>query len=361
VSREPENARLVTKMKHTLLVIRCLFFFVCVLCGFLVAYAVPEWDAYRWVAVGASACIGALVILIDMMLKGFSIRGLSAATFGMFIGWVASAILSSSPLFDKGDPQFLYLFRIALFVVLSYFGAVIALRGKDEFNFIIPYVRFEPGHTEAPLAILDASALIDGRIVGVCESHFMGYNLVVPSFVIDELHRIADSREAQKRERGRYGMETLNKLRAMPFVNIHVHDCELARGEKLENKLIFVATSLNAKLLTTDYNLAQVAKFHNVEWLNLNTLARSLRAECVVGQHIEVSLVKEGKEPDQAVGYLPDGSMVVVTDGVECIGKQVVAEVQNILPSAGGRMIFANIVPDDADTPDDNENAVKGA
>ena len=348
-------------MKHTLLVIRCIFFFVCVLCGFLVAYAVPEWDAYRWVAVGVGACIGALVILVDMMLKGFSLRGLSAATFGMFLGWLVSAILASSPLFDKGDPQFLYLFRIVLFVVLSYFGAAIALRGKDEFNFIIPYVRFEPQHTEAPLAVLDASALIDGRIVGVCESHFMGYNLVVPSFIIDELHRIADSREPQKRERGRRGIETLNKLRAMPFVNIHTHDCDLTRGEKIENKLIYVSTTLNAKLLTTDFNLAQVAKFHKVEWLNLNTLARSLRAECVIGQHIEVDLVKEGKEADQAVGYLPDGSMVVVTDGGDSIGRQVIAEVQNILPSAGGRMIFASIISDYADTPEDDENGVKGS
>jgi len=348
-------------MKHTLLVIRCLFFFVSVLCGFLVAYAVPEWDAYRWVAVGVAVGIGALVILVDMLLKGFSIRGLSAATFGMFLGWIASALLSSSPLFDKGDPQVVYLFRIALFVILSYFGAAIALRGKDEFNFIIPYVRFEPEHTEAPLAVLDASALIDGRIIGICESHFMGYNLVVPSFIIDELHRIADSREPQKRERGRRGIETLNKLRAMPFVNIHIHDCDLSRGEKVENKLIYVATSLNAKLLTTDFNLAQVAKFHKIEWLNLNTLAKSLRAECVIGQHIEVDLVKEGREPDQAVGYLPDGSMVVVTDGAELIGKQVMAVVQNILPSAGGRMIFANLVADDAEeSPEEDENSVKG-
>ena len=147
----------------------------------------------------------------------------------------------------------------------------------------------------------------------------------------------------------------------MPFVSIHIHDSEVEKSDKLEAKLIFVATSLHAKLLTTDFNLAQVAKFHSIDWLNLNTLARSLRTECVIGQQIEVDLVKEGREADQAVGYLSDGSMVVVTDGAEHIGHQVLAQVQNILPSAGGRMIFASILPDEAgeDTPDDNEKRVK--
>jgi uncharacterized protein YacL len=319
---------------------------------------VPEWDQFRLEAVGIGACIGALVVLVDMLMKGFSLRGLSAAVFGMFLGWVAASLLSSSPLFDQGDPQLLFLFRLALFIILSYVGAVLALRGKDEFSLIIPYVRFEPHHVEAPLVVLDSSALIDGRIVGICESRFMGYGLVIPSFIVDDLHRIADSRDAQKRERGRRGLDTLNKLRSMPFVSIHIHESDV-RQDKIEAKLIYVATALNAKLMTTDYNLAQVAKFHNVDWLNINTLARSLRTECSVGQVIEVDLVKEGRDPEQGVGYLPDGSMVVVSDGSAYIGSTVLAQVQNILPSAGGRMIFAVIAEDDgSDAP---QKAIKNA
>ncbi len=348
-------------MNKTILIIRATFFAVCVLCGYLIAYSIPEWDQSRWVAVGISAALSALVILVDMLLKGFSLRGLSAITFGMFLGWLASAILANSPLFDQGDPELLYLFRIALFLILSYIGAVLALRGKDEFSIIIPYVRFAPQHVDAPLAVVDASALIDGRIVGVCESRFMGFGLVIPTFVIEELHRIADSRDVQRRERGRKGLETLNKLRAMPFLSIHIHDSDVSRQENLEAKLVFVANSLNAKLLTTDYNLAQVAKFHNVEWLNLNTLARCLRTECAVGQRMEVDLVKEGREADQGVGYLSDGSMVVVTGGHDYIGSTALVEVQNILPSAGGRMVFATLVPDsfDEDPPASYQKRVK--
>ncbi|HNX05135.1 MAG TPA: twitching motility protein PilT, partial [Opitutales bacterium] len=195
-------------MKHTLFIIRCVFLLVCVLCGFLVVYAVPEWDSYRWMAVGIATLLGALVILVDMLLKGFSLRGLSAVTFGLFIGWLVAALIAHSPLFDKGDPELLFLFRLTLFLVMSYVGTALALRGKDEFNIVIPYVRFEPQHVEAPLAIVDTSALIDGRIVGICESRFMGYSILVPSFIVDELHHIADSRDVQKRDRGRRGART---------------------------------------------------------------------------------------------------------------------------------------------------------
>ena len=341
-------------MKRTLYIIRSIFFLLCLLCGFLIAYTNPEWPVVTCVVV--AACLGALVVLTDVFLKGFSIRGFSAITFGLFLGWIASVFLASSPLFEKGDPAMLFIFRVTLFVVLSYLGAVLALRSKDEFNLVIPFVRFEPHHIDAPLVVVDASALIDSRVVGVCESRFMGFSMIVPSFVVDELHRLSDARDAQKRERGRRGLDTLNKLRAMPFVDIHVHDSVLERGDKAESKLVYVAKSLNARLLTTDYSLAQVAKFHNVEWLNLNTLARCLRTECAVGQRIEVELVKEGREPEQAVGYLPDGSMVVVTDGAGNIGRQVVAMVQNILPSAGGRMIFASLVADDEDGAPDGES-----
>jgi uncharacterized protein YacL len=352
-------------MKRTLLIIRLVFFLVCLLCGYLVAYVVPEWDAHRWIALGVAGLLGILVILVDLLLKGFSLRGFSAVTFGLFLGWLASALIADSPLFENGDPQLLFLFRLVLFVVLGYVGTALALRGRDEFNLVIPYVRFEPQHVEAPLVVVDTSALIDGRIVGICESRFMGFTILVPGFIIDELHHIADSRDVQKRERGRRGLDTLNKLRAMPYVNIHIHDSELSRGEEIESKIVFVAKSLGARLLTTDYNLAQVAKFHSVEWLNLNMLARSLRTEVAVGMQIEVELVKEGRDAGQAVGYLTDGSMVVVTDGVGAIGRQVLARVQNVLPSAGGRMIFASLLPDDADaeesgdSPDSDQKRVK--
>ncbi len=331
-------------MNQTLIVIRIFFFAICLFCGYLIAYAVPEWDDNRGVALAFAACIGALVILVDVLLKGFSLRGLSAVTFGLFTGWLVATFMSNSPLFESGDPQTLFVARLALFVICSYLGAVIALRGKDEFSLVIPYVRFVPQHVESPLAVVDTSALIDGRIVAVCESKFLGYGLVIPTFVIDELHGIADSRDTQRQERGRRGLEVLNQLRRIPHVQLHIHESDAGDSDRLDAKLIYVARSLKAKVLTTDYNLAQVARFHDVDWLNLNVLAKALRPEVITGEQLEVTLVKEGREPGQGVGYLADGSMVVVSGGRGHLGQTVVAEVQNVLPSAGGKMVFATFL-----------------
>ena len=134
-----------------------------------------------------------MVILIDVFLKGFSLRGLTALTFGLFVGCLFAILISNSPLFENGDPQILFLVRLALFVILMYLGAVIALRGRDGFNLVFPYVRFEPHGVDVPLVVLDTSVLIDGRIIGICESRFMGYTLVIPRLALDELQHIADS------------------------------------------------------------------------------------------------------------------------------------------------------------------------
>ncbi len=331
-------------MHRTILTIRIVFFLLMVGGSFLLAYTIPDWDDQRgWVVFGG-ACLGALVVLVDVMLKGFSLRGLSALTFGLFIGWLAAFFITESPLFEKGDPSMLFIARLVTFPVLMYLGTVIALRGKDEFNLVIPYIRFSPQQVDIPLAVVDTSALIDGRIVGICESKFMGYALVIPRFVIDELSQIADSKDPHRQARGRAGLDTLNRLRKLLHVDLRIHDSELGRGRGSEEKLVFVAQSLKAKLLTTDFNLAQVAEFHNVDWLNITTLARALNPEPVVGECFDISLIKHGKEQGQAVGFLNDGSMVVVNDGHTYIGQEVRVEIQSILPSAGGRLVFAKIL-----------------
>lgn len=328
-------------MGPTLLTIRIFFFLVVLAGSYLLCFTIPEWDEYRGLALFIGGSIGALVILVDILLRGFSLRGLSALTFGLFIGWLMAMFITNSPLFAYGDESTLYIARMALFIIMMYLGAVIALRGKDEFNLVIPYVRFVPQQVDAPLAVVDSSALIDGRVVDICRSKFMGYALVIPSFVVDELHRIADSGDPQRRERGRRGIDALNTLRRMTHIDLRIHQSEVGDREKIDAKIIFLAQSLRARILTTDYNLAQVAEFHNVEWLNLSALMKALRQDLIVGQELTVQLIKPGKERDQAVGYLEDGSMVVVNDGIDSIGKEIEVEIQSILPSSGGKMIFA--------------------
>jgi uncharacterized protein YacL len=330
-------------MGQTLFAIRIFFFLFCVAGSFLVCLAVPEWESHQGLALFIGACIGSLVVLVDIMLKGFSLRGLTALTFGLFMGWLVATFISNSPLFEYGDPEMLYIARLVLFVVLTYLGAVLALRGKDEFHLVIPYMRFVPEQVEAPLAVVDTSALIDGRLVEMARSKFLAYSLVIPRFVLEELHAIADSPEPQRQQRGRRGLETLNELRGMPHVDLRIDQSEVENRNNVDAKIVFLAQTLKAKVITTDYNLAQVAAFHGIDWLNLNRLSKALIPNPLSGDRIEVELVKQGRENGQAVGYLEDGSMVVVNEGVRFIGQTVEAEILSILPSGNGKMIFAQL------------------
>jgi uncharacterized protein YacL len=331
-------------MDKTLLPIRLVFVALCASAGWLVCYTITDWDRYRGVALTVGLCIGLLVVLVDIMLKGFSLRGLSAVTLGIAVGSLIAHLVSVSPLLEQGDDTRIYLVRLALFLVCPYLAIMIALRGKDEFNLIIPYVRFVPHEVDVPLVVVDASVLIDGRIARVCEAGFLTSALVIPRFVLNELRTIADSSEPTRQARGRRGLEVLNELRKLKNIDIRITESDLAKREDADAKLVFLAQSMRAKLLTTDYNLAKMAEFHGVTWLNLNSLAKSLRPELMLGERLDVELVKPGKEEGQAVGYLEDGSMVVVNGARPHLGKRVQAEIISVLPTAGGKMVFARHV-----------------
>jgi uncharacterized protein YacL len=184
---------------------------------------------------------------VDILLKGFSLRGLSALTFGIFTGSLIAFMVSASPLLDEGDPQMIYLVRLALFVICSYLGAVIALRGKDEFNLVIPYVRFVPHEVDVPLVVLDTSALIDGRVVRVCEAQFITAVVIIPQFVIEDLHYIADSRDQARQSKGRRRLESLNALRKIPNLDLRIQESEVGKKQSPDEKLIFIAQSMKAE------------------------------------------------------------------------------------------------------------------
>lgn len=339
-------------MDKTLLSIRLFFIALCAAAGWLVSLTLLAGDKYRITAIVVGFFIGVLVVLVDMMLKGFSLRGLSALTFGIGVGLLIAYLVGASPLLEQRvdaeqpgvDPSVIYLVRLGLFIVCPYLAAVIALRGKDEFNLVIPYVRFVPHEVDVPLVVIDTSVLIDGRIARLCETGFMSAALIIPRFVLDELHAVADSTDQHKQARGRRGLEILGELRKIKNIDIRITESEVAKSQHVDAKLVFLAQSMRAKLLTTDYNLAKLAEFHGVQWLNLNQLAKALRPELLLGETLEVDLVKAGKEDGQAVGFLDDGSMVVVNSAKALIGKRVTAEIISVLPSAGGKMVFARMV-----------------
>lgn len=325
------------------MVIRAVFFCLSLVGGYLICYVTPEWRDGWQHGLFLAGSIAFFVIVVDIFLRGFSLRGLTSLTLGLFVGWLAAKLIASSPIFEYGDQSIIYLMRMALFLILMYLGAVIALRGKDDFHFVIPFVRFVPQEVNVPLLIVDTSALIDGRIVGLCATKFLSHALVIPQFVLDELHRVADSEDPVRRAKGRKGLESLAALKKMTYLDLRIHESDVKRGQTVDDKLIFLAQSLKARLLTTDFNLAKLAEFYGVEWLNLNALVKFLHTEVAVGEQLSVALVRAGKEAGQTIGYLADGSMVVVEDSKNHVGKTVNIEVISVLPSAGGRMIFARL------------------
>jgi uncharacterized protein YacL len=327
-------------MNRTLFPFRLVFVLVCAAAGYLVCYTIQDWDSHRLLATAFGGGLGLLLVLIDMFLKGFSLRGLSALTFGLAIGVFVSHMVSVSPLLEFGDEQAKFLARLGLFLGATYLCTVIALRGKDEFNLVIPYVRFVPHEVDVPLVVVDTSALIDGRIAKICDSGFIPGALVIPRFVLNELQAVADSPEPARRARGRRGLDTLNELRRIKRLDLRIHESEAKRGE-VDAKLVFLATSMKAKLLTVDENLAKLADFHGVVGLHPAELARALQPTYSIGESIDVDLVKAGKDEGQAVGYLPEGSMVVVNDGARFVGQRVRAEIVGVMPSGNGRIIFA--------------------
>jgi uncharacterized protein YacL len=330
-------------MNKNLLGIRLFFLLLSGLTGGLACRYTLGLPSAVWAGAFVGVSIAFFVVALDLIFKGFSLRGFSSVAFGLFLGWLVAKLLVISPLLAGGHGDTFYLVKLSLYLVFMYWGTVLALKAKDDFNFVIPFVRFTAQDMAEGLVVVDASVLMDGRIVGLYSTRFMHGALVVPQFVLDELHRLADSDEPARRARGRKGLDTLNKLKKLPYVDLRVNDMEVQRGQTMDDRLIFLAHSLQARLFTLDYNTVRLAEFNGVNCLNLGALAQVLHAEVAVGDIFELALVKPGKEPHQAVGFLGDGSMVVVDHGRESLGQTVSVEVTSILPSSGGRMIFAQM------------------
>jgi len=294
---------------------------------------------------GVLACLvgGAMLIVIEANLKQVSVRGLTSMVFGLLLGIfmanLVSDIISLLPLDDVIKP----ILRVVLTLVFSYLGAVMALRGKDEFNLIIPYVRFKRQDLKDGVILLDTSAIIDGRASDIFKTGFLAGRLVVPRFILLELQRLADSEDDTKRQRGRRGMEILKTMQKDPVVDVRIHEDDLTGTDSVDSKLVKLSKVMDARICTTDFNLSRIASIQGIEMLNINDLVNAVKPVVFTGEELEIKLLKEGKEANQAIGYLEDGTMVVVSDGRRGLGQTVKVYVTSALQTQAGRMIFAKM------------------
>jgi uncharacterized protein YacL len=287
---------------------------------------------------------GWLMIAIDEMLKGFSLRAFSATTFGLLLGTVVALLIDRSGLFEKVDETTRWLVRLGLFLSFGYIGIVLAMRSnKEDFSLIIPYVRFAPQNKPDNLLLLDTSVVIDGRIADLIEANFIEGLIVLPRFVLKELQQIADSSDPIKRARGRRGLEMLNRIQKNPRNEVKIHDGDFPDEKEVDAKLIRLARNLGAKLYTNDYNLGKIAELQSVNYVNLHDVAKSMRVILLPGEMLSLRIVREGKDKGQGVGYLPDGTMVVVNNGQGVIGQQAEVQVQSLLQTGAGIIVFADL------------------
>jgi uncharacterized protein YacL len=234
-------------------------------------------------------------------------------------------------------------------------GVAFSVSAKEQIAYVFPTISKEPplgmhytGSGYAP-KVLDTNIIIDGRITNIVGTGFVDGPFFVPDFVLGELHHIADSEDNLKRARGRRGLDILNRLKSMEGVDVHILDDyteEEVPYDEVDTRLVRLAEARDAKVLTNDFGVAEIAKLHNVPVLNVNELATALKPVYLPGENFNIALIREGKEPDQAVGYLEDGTMVVVKRAAQMVGKTMAVEVETVLQTSAGKMIFA-VLPDD--------------
>jgi uncharacterized protein YacL len=331
-------------------IIRVLFLAMCTVGGFAVSQVRPEFvvSTNSWIlGMGAGFAFGWLMIAIDELLKGFSLRAFSATTFGLLLGTVVAQLIDHSGLFQHVQEETTrWLIRLSLFLSFGYIGIILAMRSnKEDFSLIIPYVRFAPQNKPDNLLLLDTSTIIDGRIADLIEANFVEGLIVVPRFVLKELQQIADSADPIKRARGRRGLEVLNRIQRNNRNEVKIHDGDFPDEREVDAKLVRLARNLRAKLYTNDHNLGKIAELQSVNHVNLHELAKSMRTVLLPGEVVSMRIVREGKDKGQGVGYLPDGTMVVVNHAQAFVGQTVDAQVQSLLQTGAGVIIFADLKP----------------
>jgi uncharacterized protein YacL len=221
---------------------------------------------------------------------------------------------------------------------------MLAIRSnRDEFAVIIPYVRFRQATVHDTPLLIDSNVIIDGRIPAVCATGFLSSSLVVPRFVLEELQRLADSADPLKRERGRLALERLQRMQLDPNLSITIHETEDDPHMAVDTRLIKIAKMLDARLLTNDASLGAIARLQSVSVLNLNDLTQALRPQLAAGDLLDLALTKEGRDSHQAVGYLSDGTMIVVNHARAHIGKTMPVVVNSALQTSAGRLFFADL------------------
>lgn len=334
-----------------LIILRCVFLLCAGGVSWIINTALTSEDNVNPYAIFAGVMgVAVAAILGDIFVPRKRIDSISAVYFGVLIGillsyilWIAIAPLFVQYLSEENAPLVGNAVRLILGMLLCYVCVSVLIQTKDDFRFLIPYVEFVREVKGFKPLILDTSVVIDGRIADLVNTGVFDNQLIMPRFALSELQAIADSSDKLRRVRGRRGLDVLNRMRADDNVDLMIFDRELPElaGQTVDLKLVLLAKHLEGKVVTGDFNLNKVAKLHNVPVINLNEISNSLRPVFLPDETFAVKIIKPGEGPEQGIGYLDDGTMVVVEGARNRIGQELDVRVTSTLQTNAGKMIFA--------------------
>ncbi len=338
-------------------VLRALFILLMGAVSFLAIANDPQQSQHGFLLMVASLAFAAVLVAVDVLLTRKSLAALSGAFLGLLVGMVfafalgliVDMIVGVFFQVSKSDQGYTEIapmveaIKLMLGIVCCFVTISLVLQTKDDFRFVVPYVEFARQTRGARPLILDTSVIIDGRIADICDTRIIDSAIIIPRFVLQELQTIADSADKLKRNRGRRGLDMLNKLQTNDKVEIRISDTRLPsidETEDVDQKLVALAKKLDGRVVTNDYNLNKIAQIRGVDVININDLANALKPVVMPGETLSVRIIKPGEEPGQGVGYLEDGTMVVAEACRERLNEEVTLTVTSVLQTSAGRMIF---------------------
>ncbi|GAA0503304.1 PIN/TRAM domain-containing protein [Salinibacillus aidingensis] len=289
---------------------------------------------------------------VEETLVKVPVTDLLFGSIGLIIGLII-ALLVNRPIQDIEIQLVSQVIPIFLTVILGYLGFQVGFKRRNEFTNLLANAKKEKRKTgeeeedtsgaflNSKPKILDTSVIIDGRIADICQTKFLEGTIVIPQFVLEELQHIADSSDVLKRNRGRRGLDVLNRMQKDLPVDVQIYEGDFEDIHEVDSKLVKLAKTFQGILVTNDFNLNKVCEFQNVEVLNINDLANAVKPVVLPGEELSVHVIKDGKEDKQGVAYLDDGTMIVVEEGQNYIGKTIEVIVTSVLQTSAGRMIFA--------------------
>lgn len=304
--------------------------------------------------VGLGAVLGLLLIGFDLLFKRFNLRSFNVAILGLFFGYlmgqalvlILSAILKISAASIHLNPQVLEVVQIALFLFGIYLGTLMTIRSSDELSVSIPFVRFSSTAQKKKDLVIDGSVVSDARIIDLASSGIVDQHLILPRFLIKELYIQAESQDEATRHKAKRALEIVKKLEALPELGLRFNDTDFLDVKDPMGKMVRLARLLDANIVTADISRVQTAAIEGVRIINLHVLSNALKPLMQAGEHIKIKIQRYGKEPRQGVGYLEDGTMVVVNGGGDYLGETIDAKVLSVKHTTSGRMIFCN-APDE--------------